>query len=284
MEAAERDRLRGEILDELAPLLRERLAAEVWGRLLVTLTHAGEGGEGGEGGGYRVTAIDVDDIVGDEAPLERALEGESKGELLAVLGAATEALAALDGVDLEQAAGGTLVRRLDGGFAWLPGLVRAPSAGFEARRDRDVGELERRRLALPEPLRAARVALDAETGRVTFFDAAGAPAGTARGRLVGSFSRRSHAWLWGWAHPDMAEPMRRAVKDVLDGVLDRSLWEVSERQFGTDEPTAWALCALFCAESGADAALRLAHAEGSIFLALYDVRVGADEGAAGGGP
>ncbi|HEU4412315.1 MAG TPA: hypothetical protein VFS43_44140 [Polyangiaceae bacterium] len=276
MDAEERARLRGEILGELAPLLHERFAADAWGRLLVALAR-----EPGEAGGYRVASIDVDEIVGDEAALEQAFGGPGRDELLDVLRASTEALAALAGVDLEQAQGGTLVRRPEGGFAWLPGLVRAPSAAFDARRDGDVRELERRFRELPGPLRSARVDLDAESGRVTFFDAEGKPVGEARGALVGTFSRRSYAWLWGWAHRDLPEPMRRAVKDVLDGILDRTLWEVSERQFGTDEPTAWALCALYCAESKADAALRLTHAEGSVFVALYDVRASGDEGPGG---
>lgn len=279
MDAAERARLKGEILDELAPLLYERLAAEAWGRLLVSVSRGADGVE------YRVSAIDVDDIVGDEAALERAFEGPGRADYLPLLASATEALAALAGVDLDDAGGGTLVRQPGGGgFAWLPGLVRAPSEAFEARRDADVAELERRRQALPEPLRTARVQLDAEAERATFFDAAGRPAGAARALLVGSFSRRSHAWLWGWGHRDLPEPMRRAVKDVLDAAPDRSVWEISTQQFGTDEPTAWALCALFCAESRAEAAVRLAHADGGVFVALYDVRVEPDaEGGAPGG-
>jgi hypothetical protein len=271
MDAAERTRIGAEILEELAPLLHERLAADAWGRLLVTLA------PGGEPGNHRVTSVDVDDIVGEEKALERAFEPRPElAELLSALAAATEALSALAGVDLEQTQGGTFLRRPEGGFAWLPGLVRAPSAAFEERRDRDKGELERRWRALPEALRTARVELDAEAQRVTFFGPDGQRAGVARAQLVGSFSQRSRAWLWGWAHRDLPEPMGRAVKDVLDAVLDRSLWEVSERQFGTDEATAWALCGFFCAESGAAAALRLAHAEGSVFVAVYDVQTEGD--------
>jgi uncharacterized protein DUF6882 len=231
---------------------------------------------------YRVVSIDVDDIVGDEQAIEQAfatLEGDS---LLMMLAAATEALSALTGVDLDQTSGGTLVRLPEGGFGFLPGLVRSPSASFEARRDGDVAELERHFRAIDASLRSSRVAFDAEAGRVTFLDAEGAPAGEARALLVGSFSRRSHAFRWGWAHDNLPESMRRAVKDVLDGVLDRSMWEVSERQFGSDEPTSWALCGLFRAESGADAVLRLTHAEGSVFVAVYDVRALGDEGAGEG--
>lgn len=276
MDAEERTRLRGEILDELAPLLHERFAADAWGRLLIAVTR------GQQGGGYRVAAVDVDDIVGDEAALERAFGGANRDDSLDALGAATEALAALAGVDLERAQGGTIVRLAEGGFAWLPGLVRAPSTAFEARRDGEVAELERCFRALPEPLRSARVDLDAEAGRVRFFDAENRPIGEAKGLLVGSFSRRSFAWLWGWGHRDLPEPMRREVKDVLDNVVDRSIWEVSERQFGSDEPTAWALCALFCSESKAEAALRLTHPDGNVFVAVYDVRASGEDVAAEG--
>ncbi|HEU4534017.1 MAG TPA: hypothetical protein VFS00_07865, partial [Polyangiaceae bacterium] len=198
MDAAERARLGAEILEELTTLLHERLAADAWGRLLVTLRPAGEAG------GYRVASVDVDDIVGEESALERAFAPRPElDEVLIALAAATEALSALAGVDLGQTEGGTFLRRPEGGFAWLPGLVRAPSAAFEARRDREAGELERRWRALPDALRSARVEFDAEAQRASFFGPDGRRAGGAKALLVGSFSRQSRAWLWGWAHRDL---------------------------------------------------------------------------------
>src|SRR5579872_1814084 len=124
MEGDERARLRREILDDVGSLLAEGHAASEWGRVLVEVGQ-------GDDGEPRVENIEVDDIVGDQALIDQAFAPERVGQLLPVLAKATQALCALEDVELERVRGGTFIRRRTGGFAWLPGLVHVPSPAFE---------------------------------------------------------------------------------------------------------------------------------------------------------
>ncbi|HEY8090681.1 MAG TPA: hypothetical protein VIF09_22620, partial [Polyangiaceae bacterium] len=119
MDAAEKASSRAEILAEVGAIFREHLVAEEWGRVLVEVSPGA--------GAPIVAGIEVEDIVGDEARVDRAFAPEAVQPLLPVLAKATEALCALEGVELEDVGGGTFLRSLEGTFAWLPGLLHTPS-------------------------------------------------------------------------------------------------------------------------------------------------------------
>src|SRR5580700_6430788 len=116
MQDDEKSRLRGEILAEVGTLLREHLAADEWGRVLVEVVRD-------EHGEPVAAGIDVEDIVGDEARVDEVFGGDAMRPALPVLAKATEALCGLEGVELDDVRGGTFLRQQAGGFVWLPGLV-----------------------------------------------------------------------------------------------------------------------------------------------------------------
>ena len=263
MSETERDFLSAELLTELAPLFRERLAADHWGRLLVGVQRREENNETT---GFRVTSLDVENIFGDEARIEEAFGPDGPR---AVLAQATEALSSLAGVALEETNGGTFLQSEAGVWAWLPGLVRTPSEGLERVRDEAVVRLRQQHARLPFDLqRVRRADVNLENRHVNFFGAGDAMIGSATTLLLGSFSSRSHRWSWAWAHESLPSDVRRLCKDTIDQLLDRDLWELSTTHFATDEATIWALCAFVCDRTKAAGVFRVAQPDGAIYLLL----------------
>ncbi len=269
LDDAQTSRMRREILDEVGALLREKLEAQEWGRALVEVMR--------EPGGEPVVAtIDVEDIVGDESRIDAAFAPESVGPLLPVVAKATEALAALAGVELEDVGGGTFLRQADGSFEWLPGMVHAPSAAFERARDEAVSRLRAKRQALEERFaleRHERYEVDVEEGAIV-FSSAGRPAVRGRATLLGTFSHASRTWAWGGSSRSVPERARAASAALVDGILERDMWELSTPAFGADEQTAWTLAAVVCELVGGEGVYCSRAEEGLVFLLLRDVREG----------
>jgi len=271
MDPAEASRMRREILEDVGALLREQLAADEWGRVLVEVQR-------GPDGEPAVTDVDVEEIVGDEARVDAAFGGDGVRSLLPVLAKAAEALCGLDGLDLDDVRGGTFVRLGDEGFAWLPALVHTPSVGFDRARDAAVAALRTRNDRLAERYGIARETAheaDLAQGTITFTPA-GRPAVHARATLVGTFVPATRTWGWGGSNPHAPEAIRRASAALADAIPERDMWELSTPVFATDESTAWALAALVCDRLGGDGVYCGSEPEGLVFLLLRDV------GAAGG--
>jgi hypothetical protein len=269
MEDDEKSRLCEEILAEVGTLLREHLAADEWGRVLVEVVRD-------EHGEPVVAGIDVEDIVGDEARVDEVFGGEAMGPALPVLAKSTEALCGLQDVELDDVRGGTFLRQQAGGFVWLPGLVHMPSASLDVQWDDLVAKLKVRSEALE-----ARFALschdreDVDVERQTVvFSSGGRPRVVARATLIGTYSRASRAFAWGGYSKNLPEPARLASAALADALPDRDMWEISTPVFAADEPTAWVLAALVCERLGGDGVHASRRAEGLVFLLLRDVREG----------
>jgi hypothetical protein len=263
MDATESERLRRDILGELSPLLRDELVADAWGRALVKVARAPDGEP-------VVAGIDVEEIVGDEARVDAAFGGGAARALLPTLAKATEALCALEGVELDDVCGGTFVR-LEEGFAWLPGLVRAPSPRFCHERDLLVARMREKNEALRARFAADRVELDVERLTMQWLTHARAIGG-ARATPLGTFARAPRTWAWAWSNPSLTEPGRRECAILTDSLDERDLWEITTPTFATDESTAWAIAALLCDRTGADGVQRIVRDEGALFVLLRDVR------------
>jgi hypothetical protein len=262
MDATEAERLRRDILGELSPLLFEELVADAWGRALVKVARAPDGEP-------VVAGIDVEEIVGDEARVDAAFGGGAMRALLPTLAKATEALCALEGVDLDDVLGGTFVR-LPEGFAWLPGLVRAPSPRFCRERDLLVARMREKNEALRGRFGADRVEFDVESLTARWLKKA-RTVGGARATLLGTFARAPRTWAWAWSNPNLTESGRRECAVLTDGLDERDLWEITTPTFATDESTAWAIAALLCDRTGADGVQRIARDDGALFVLLRDV-------------
>jgi hypothetical protein len=267
MDDEERSRLRGEILADVGTLLREQLAADEWGRVLVEVVRD-------EQGQPVVAGIDVEDIVGDEARVDAVFGSESMRPVLPVLAKATEALCGLQDVDLDDVRGGTFLRQRAGGFVWLPGLVHMPSASLDAQWDELVAKLKARTLALEERVGLSRHDReDVDVERQTLvFSSGGQPRVVARATLIGTYSLASRAFAWGGYSRYLPEAVRLASAQLADALPDRDMWEISTPVFAADEPTAWTLAALVCDRLAGDGVHCSRRDEGLVFLLLRDVR------------
>jgi hypothetical protein len=270
MDADEAQRARREILEGVGALLDEHLAGGEWGRLLVEVVD-GPAGEPVVGG------VDVEEIIGDEGRVDAVFGGEGVRALLPVLAKASQALCALDGVDLPEVRGGTFVRQRGGGFAWLPALVHTPSGPFDSERDALVGKLRAKNESFGLPFGSnvtGSIEVDLVRGEVT-VEAPGGSLLRARATLVGTFAPASRTWGWGFSNPHLPEGVRRASAAVVDPIADHgSMWELSTPAFATDEATAWAIAALVCDRAGGDAVCCGPHEAGSVFLLLREARRG----------
>ncbi|MDP9036289.1 MAG: hypothetical protein M3O50_15920 [Myxococcota bacterium] len=263
MDASETARMRREIVQDVGGLLRDELAAELWGRLLVEVVR-------GPNGAPVVAGIDVEEIVGDESRVDALFGGETARALLPTLAKATEALCALDGVVLEDVRGGTFVH-LAPDFAWLPGLVRAPSVLLDRERDALVARVRAKNEIIQTRFRADRVELDVEDLSLRWLRG-GRHVGTAAATLLGTFASGPRTWAWAWSNSSVPEHARRSSAALTDGLEERDLWEIATPAFATDEPTAWALAALICERTKAEGVQRIARDDGALFVLLRDLR------------
>jgi len=270
MDDAEKNRTRREILEDVAAILHDELAADAWGRLLLEVMRRPDGAPVAAG-------ASVEELFGDEARVDAAFAEDRAGAVMPVLAKAVEALCLLDGVELEDVRGGTFIRagrtRDERLFAWLPGLVHAPSERFDRERD-----------ALLVALRAKNDALAAQYGfpsngtldidlarEVARFQASGKPAMKGRATLLATFAPASRTWGWGASNPHVPDAVSRAAALVIDTISDRDLWEISTPVFGTDETTAWGLAAFVCDRAGADGVYCAREGDGLVFILLRDV-------------
>jgi hypothetical protein len=264
-EQQERALARQEILDELAPLLDEHLAALEWGRALVRVSPRPGGA------GYRVTDIDIEELFGDDEAVDRAMAAPEGRALLPLLAQACEALCATFEVAVDEVEGGTWLRLQDGRMGFLPGLVHAPSASFERLRDERMRAVLARQEALLALGVGERFEVDLARGEITFL-----ADNTARVRasatLLGSFARGSCTWAWAWANPSLDAAAQAPSRALCDAVPERDMWEISTPQFATDEGTAWALCAIVCEAAGGAALYKAPHEGGAVFFLLRDVQ------------
>ncbi|HTQ48940.1 MAG TPA: hypothetical protein VMI75_39550 [Polyangiaceae bacterium] len=267
MEEEEKQRLRREILDDVGALLRGELAAEAWGRVLVEVVR-------GDDGEPVVAGVDVEDIVGDEAAVDAAFADDHVRPLLPVLAKATEALCGLEGVALEDVRGGTFLRRVEGDFAWLPGLVHMPSAALEKAWDEVTAALRTKQASLEERFAIRthdRYDADLEHEEIV-YSRGGVPRVRAKATLVGTLSLAARTWAWGGGNENLSPAIRASSAALVDGILERDLWELSTPVFALDEPTAWALCAFVCDRTGGAGLWCYENRGGLVFLLLRDVK------------
>jgi hypothetical protein len=270
MSDADKSATRREILEDVADLLHDELAADAWGRLLLEVMR-------GPSGAPVATGASVEELFGDEARVETAFDEENARDVMPVLANAVEALCLLDGLELEDVRGGTFVRagtRADERvFAWLPGLVHAPSPKLDRERDALLRALRVKNDGLGErfgfPAKGTpQIDLAAEA---LAFDAPGKPRMKARATLLGTFAPASRTWGWGGTNPHVPDGVARAAAEIVDMIPDRDLWEISTPVFATDEVTAWALAAFVCDRAGGDGVYAAREGDGLVFILLRDV-------------
>jgi hypothetical protein len=265
MDDVETRAMRREILDDVGAILHEELAADEWGRVLIEVVR-------GPDGAPVVAGIDVDELFGDEARVDETFGGERVRAVLPVLAKAVEALCALDDLDLEDVRGGTFVRMPDERFAWLPSLVRAPSAVLDQERDDLVPKLRATNDAFHERFgRPAndRMGIDLGTEKAAWAVSGREPM-CARATLIGTYAPQARTWGWGSSNPHAPESVRRSSAALVDAIEERGLWELSTPVFPTDELTAWAVAAFVLDRAKGDAVVCVPDDEGLVFVLMRD--------------
>jgi hypothetical protein len=273
MDDVEAKQMRREILGEVGTLLKEELAGGEWGRALVEVVR-------GDDGEPVVAGVDVEDIFGDESRIDAAFAPEVIGPFLPMLAKATEALCGLAGVELDDVNGGTFLLQVRDGtppasdFEWLPGLVHAPSPSFERARGEALSRLRAKRAGLDERFgleRMERYDVDIEHESIG-FSSGGQARVRARATLIGTYARASCAWGWGGYSKNVPERARAASAALVDGILERDMWELGTPVFAMDEHTAWALAAIVCERVEGEGVYCSRTEEGLVFLLLRDVQ------------
>ena len=267
MDDADNVRLRREILEDVGGIFAEHHAAQAWGRVLVEVVSRDDGEP-------QVAGIEVEDIVGDEALVDEVFAPERVADLLPVLAKATQALCAIEDVELERVRGGTFIRQRAGGFAWLPGLVHLPSPAFEAVWDEAEQRLRARQGALEDRFGLGlfeQYDIDIASERIV-FSSGGERGVEGRATLIGSYSLGSRTWAWGGSNTNLPESVRRASAALVDGIAERDMWELSTPIFPVDEGTAWGLAALVCDRAGGEGVYRGQDGDSRVFVMLRDLR------------
>ena len=197
-----------------------------------------------------MSGIDVEEVIGDERRVDEVFGGEGARAVLPVLAKAVEALCALDKVDMADVRGGTFVRLEDARFAWLPGLVHAPSPRFDRERDSLLAKLRAKndtlatRYGFPTDGRLESTS-DGDVALVR----APRPE-VARATLIGTFAPPSSVGL-GRLNPHVPDPVRRSSATLVDQILDRDVG-AADAGIRQRRPTAWTLAALVCDRAGGD--------------------------------
>jgi hypothetical protein len=267
MDDDEKSAARREILEDVGAILHDELAADAWGRVLIEVIRGPQGGPVAAG-------ASVEELFGDEARVDAAFAEDTARAVMPVLAKAVEALCALDDVELEDVRGGTFVRVGasvdDRRFAWLPGLVHAPSPKFDAERDALLRALREKNDALAAQFGfPARGKLEIDLAReAVAFEATGMPSFRPRGTLLGTYAPGSRTWGWGGSNPHVPDVVARASAKVIDAIIERDLWEISTPVFATDEVTAWALAAFVCDRAAGAGVYCAKEGDGLVFILL----------------
>lgn len=250
-----------EILEGIAPLLRDVFASDAWGRLLVFIEPTETG--------WAVSDLEVEELdAALETRVETSFYSDAARANLPVLAAATQALVLLADADLEFLRGGTFVRD-ESGFRFLPGRVKAPSPGFAERRHSLVQSLETASQQLASTHCIEDVANSRGLGQVALRRRDDPSiADTFQVLLVGSYANARRSWVWGAHNPSVDPATKMTIQRRLDAFSDRSLWEISTPGFTTDTGTAWALVGLALEAGWFSWCVKLQDADGWLALGL----------------
>jgi hypothetical protein len=269
--ADDRQRMEADILGDVAELAREQLAGDSWARLMVCVDHD-------DAGRVRVFCIDVEGVTND-ARVDAAFAPGRVGNALDALATATHALVALRGLDLGLVCGGTFVWTEAEGLAFLPGLVRAPSARVDRERDAVLERVttKNRSFRLRAGLEQATAAWEVDTqNEAARFRVGERHTLEARATVLATYEPATCTFAWFGKSPEAEGQARERSAALIDELLERDAWELGAPSLQTDSGSAFALAAWVADRHQADALLRLEqpspHGRAVAFVVIDDVR------------
>lgn len=111
---------------------------------------------------------------------------------------------------------------------------------------------------------------DLDSGTITFTQP-----GSLRARVVavGSISDISQTWLWGWNNGGLPDEITDPLQSVFEFGEEHGLRELTVPKWLGDQPDAWAMTAAAAELLDAAGAYRAPHANGALFLLLFDLEL-----------
>lgn len=107
--------------------------------------------------------------------------------------------------------------------------------------------------------------LDLGSGTIR-FEAAGKPRAAAPVQIIGTLDPVMDSWLWGWDHPSVPAPLRRAAERLRALGAQRGIAKCTDRQVPATEEEAWTWTALAALLDGAEGAYAAPTDRARIFL------------------
>lgn len=101
------------------------------------------------------------------------------------------------------------------------------------------------------------------------FDWANRPSRTFRASVVGSFSTRTHTWMWSWFNEGVSEVMQGDVWQLRQFGVCRGLERVAEPHWDATELDGWEMTSLAAHILGADAVYRAPMDHQLWFMLLF---------------
>ena len=92
-------------------------------------------------------------------------------------------------------------------------------------------------------------------------------------QVVGSFSHKSHTWLWTWGHGDVAEPEKRRLRCIRSYGEEQHLLKLAVPHWPGTERDAWDMTAIASIFVASEGSYRLPHPNGHNYLLV----LGAEE-------
>jgi hypothetical protein len=112
--------------------------------------------------------------------------------------------------------------------------------------------------------------LDQTKGTLAFTDESGHKISCTI-QIVGTFSKESNTWLWSWASPWVAEPLKRDSELVREFGRTNRLEKLTTEKWPATEADGWVMTAVALRVAGAESAYRLPNRDSYIFMLLKKV-------------
>jgi hypothetical protein len=93
--------------------------------------------------------------------------------------------------------------------------------------------------------KASRWDLDQSLGNLVFTFADGITA-VCPAQIIGSFDSKTGEWLWAWANPSIAEPLKRDSLKIKEYGKQNRIAKLTSDEWFCQEEDAWQMTALAC--------------------------------------
>jgi hypothetical protein len=112
--------------------------------------------------------------------------------------------------------------------------------------------------------------VDQDQGVIQFLFADGVVA-TAPVQIIGTYNPQSGTFLWGWDHPSVAEPLRRAAALVRSYGAKHNVVRFTEREVKCTEAEAWEFTAIAARLDSANGAYRANSGGPLVYMTFGEV-------------